>query len=165
MKESSVDLLLFHIGDMRFCVEVAQVCKVFPLVALQQLPDAPDYLAGLMNLHGENVPVVDLTHRLNLPYRHYKVSACIILCEIAGESVGFIADDIDQIESLDQHAVQLQTLFHCKKPPLLGMVESSGGMAAWLSLDTVLNIDFSLPDDYLVNDYHAILNVFSDATA
>jgi len=163
VEKSCVDMLMFHIGDVRFSVDISLVCKVLPLVALQQLPDAPDYLAGVMNVHGENVPVVDLVYRLNLPCRQaYKVSACIILCEIDGARAGFIADDVDQIESIDLDAVQLQTLFHSQKPPLLGMVESTSGMAAWLALDAVLGIDFSLPDDYLANDYHAIFHAFSN---
>jgi len=159
----SVDMLYFHIGDIRFCVHLSRISSVLPLVALQPLPDAPDYLAGLMNMHGTSVPVVDLVYRLNLPdKRPYKVNACIILCQIKEREVGFIADDVDHIGPVDQQMVQLQTLFNGDRPPLLGMVESTQGMAAWLALDTILGFDFSLPDGHIAEDYHDLLSLFAN---
>ncbi|OIO74808.1 MAG: hypothetical protein AUJ57_01470 [Zetaproteobacteria bacterium CG1_02_53_45] len=165
VEQGSMNMLHFHIGDMHFCVSLAQASRVLPLVALQQLPDAPDYIAGLMNLHGRSVPVVDLIYRLNLPYkRSYNTDACIILCQVDDKTVGLIADDVDHVGSADHAMVQLQSLFNCNTPPLLGLVESKLGMAAWLALEPILDFDFSLPDGHVADDYHQILSALSDQT-
>jgi len=53
-------VLVFHIGDDRYGLPLRVVRRVLPLVELKSLPLAPDAVAGLMNLHGESVPVIDL---------------------------------------------------------------------------------------------------------
>ena len=166
MDTGSIDMLHFHVADTRFCVNLSQTSRVLPLVALQAIPDAPDYIAGLLNLHGTSVPVVDLIYRLNLPHkRPYKLSACIVLCQVDGKTVGLIADNVDQVGTVEPDMIQLQNLFNGTNPPLLGLVESMQGMATWLSLEPVLGFDFAIPDDHMASDYHDILSLFSDKTA
>lgn len=52
--------LLFHIGRDRYALRLGVVRRVLPLLALKQLPLAPPAVAGLMDLHGQPVPVIDL---------------------------------------------------------------------------------------------------------
>ncbi|SFV17488.1 chemotaxis protein CheW [Pseudoduganella namucuonensis] len=53
-------LLVFHIGQDRYGLRLRAVRQVLPLLELKRLPLAPAAVAGLMNLHGEPVPVIDL---------------------------------------------------------------------------------------------------------
>jgi chemotaxis-related protein WspB len=52
--------LIIHLGGDRYAVESAQVAEVLPLLRLKTLPGAPAGVAGLINYHGDAVPVVDL---------------------------------------------------------------------------------------------------------
>ena len=53
-------LLVFHIGQDRYGLRLRAVQRVLPLMELKRLPLAPPAVAGLMNLHGQPVPVIDL---------------------------------------------------------------------------------------------------------
>ncbi|GJJ03542.1 chemotaxis protein CheW [Duganella rhizosphaerae] len=53
-------LLIFHIGADRYGLRLRDVVRVLPLLELKQLPLAPDAVAGLMDFHGQSVPVIDL---------------------------------------------------------------------------------------------------------
>jgi chemotaxis-related protein WspB len=52
--------LLFQLGRDRYALEASRVVEVVPLVALNQLPQAPKGVAGIFNYRGQPVPVVDL---------------------------------------------------------------------------------------------------------
>ena len=52
-------LLVFYIGADRYGLPLATIRQVLPLMALTGVPLAPDAVAGLMNLHGASVPVID----------------------------------------------------------------------------------------------------------
>lgn len=54
-------VLVFHIGADRYGLPLRQVRRVLPLLELKRIPLAPDSVAGLMNLHGDPVPVIDLS--------------------------------------------------------------------------------------------------------
>ena len=53
-------MLLFRLGDSRYAIPVREVIEVTPHVELQALARTPDYVAGLCNYRGQQVPVIDL---------------------------------------------------------------------------------------------------------
>ncbi|GGX84877.1 chemotaxis protein CheW [Massilia dura] len=53
-------VLVFHIGPDRYGLPLAAIRSVMPLMALKALPGAPEAVAGLMNLHGTGIPVIDV---------------------------------------------------------------------------------------------------------
>ncbi|KQZ30526.1 chemotaxis protein CheW [Duganella sp. Root1480D1] len=54
-------VLVFHIGPDRYGLPLRQVRRVLPLLELKGIPLAPDSVAGLLNLHGDPIPVIDLS--------------------------------------------------------------------------------------------------------
>ncbi|KQV46735.1 MULTISPECIES: chemotaxis protein CheW [unclassified Duganella] len=54
-------VLVFHIGADRYGLPLRQVRRVLPLLELKGIPLAPDCVAGLLNLHGDPMPVIDLS--------------------------------------------------------------------------------------------------------
>lgn len=55
-----MQFLLFHLGPDSYGLRTRHVARVLPLMDLKQIPLAPPHVAGLMNLHGTPVPVIDL---------------------------------------------------------------------------------------------------------
>lgn len=53
-------MLLFHLGNSRYAIPVADVVEVAPLVELEPVARTPDYVAGLFNYRGRHAPVIDL---------------------------------------------------------------------------------------------------------
>jgi chemotaxis-related protein WspB len=53
--------LLFRLGSDRYAIEAAQVSEVLPLITIKTLPQAPPGVAGVINLRGAPVPVIDLS--------------------------------------------------------------------------------------------------------
>jgi chemotaxis-related protein WspB len=54
-------VLVFSIGPDRYGLRLGAVERVLPALALKHLPLAPAFVAGLMDLHGEAVRVIDLS--------------------------------------------------------------------------------------------------------
>lgn len=53
-------VLTFQMSGERFGLPVDLVLEVLAWPSLRQIPTAPDYVAGLLNYHGDMVPVIDL---------------------------------------------------------------------------------------------------------
>ena len=53
--------LLFELGQDRYALDVRQVAEVLPLVEFKRIPQAPPFVAGLLNYRGDPVPVIDLS--------------------------------------------------------------------------------------------------------
>lgn len=74
-------VIVFHIGAERHGLPLAQIERVVPVAQLLRLTDAPRFFAGLLDLHGELVPVVDLTRLSGLTPEAVRYDTRILLVD------------------------------------------------------------------------------------
>ena len=48
--------------NFNFCFSITaqDIIAIVPLVSLHEVPQAPEYVAGILSYHGESVPVIDI---------------------------------------------------------------------------------------------------------
>src|SRR6267378_2910006 len=63
----ALEALVFELGHELYALPANQVHEVRPLTLLTNLPGTPAFLAGLINVRGRIVPVIDLRPLLSLP--------------------------------------------------------------------------------------------------
>lgn len=59
-----MEMLVFDIAGAEYAVDLRDIDEVLNMPALRQEPSAPSFLAGIFNLRGVLVPVVDILERL-----------------------------------------------------------------------------------------------------
>lgn len=120
-----------QIGPDRYAIDVAQVAEVLPLVAIKQIPHAPDGVAGVFDFHGRPVPVIDLSVlALGTPAARQLSTRLILVhyCDRSGEVqlLGLVAEKVTQtlrcaLEDFVPSAVT------SRGAPYLGAVASQAG--------------------------------------
>jgi purine-binding chemotaxis protein CheW len=99
---AAVEILAFRLGDETYAVDLQQLAAVQPVRGLTPVPCAPPYVAGLLNVRGEVVTVLDLARALELPARAaLPEDARVLLVELAQGRVGLLVDAILGVERLD----------------------------------------------------------------
>jgi purine-binding chemotaxis protein CheW len=92
------------IGGQLFGLPIRQVQDVFAPGRVTRVPLAPPEIAGVLNLRGRIVTLIDLTRRLGLQAEAGKRSAMAIGVESRGESYGLMIDSIGEVLKLDDDA-------------------------------------------------------------
>jgi chemotaxis-related protein WspB len=134
-------LLVFHIGDDRYGLRLAVVRRVLPLMELKGLPLAPPSVAGLMNLHGDSVPVIDLSGISGLPPARAHFDTRIVLVDYAAPdgavyALGLLAERVTGMQDIDPAAL---TAPGVRAAPFLGGVAGDAqGMVQLVELDQLL---------------------------
>jgi purine-binding chemotaxis protein CheW len=90
-------VLVFTIEGERFALPLASVERVVRAVAVTPLPDAPSKVAGVINVHGDLLPVVNMRLRLGLPEREIDPADQFILAKMDRLTVAIVADHVDGI--------------------------------------------------------------------
>lgn len=105
--------LEFIVRDVSMCMYLSDLYKVLPLVELKKIPSSPQYVAGLMNLKGESIPVLDLALCIGLD-RHemYSIDMPILLCEVNKKKMGFIIDKIKGLFDFNESHLQQKKEFN-----------------------------------------------------
>lgn len=97
--------VIFRLGETDFATPVEQVVRIAPRVRSTRVPRAPEFLDGVINLHGEIIPVVDLKKRLQLAATPYPEEARIIVVNVAGQKVGMSVDAVTEILQLPRSSI------------------------------------------------------------
>ncbi len=109
--------VVFRLGQTEFAVPIHQVWRIVPLVESTRVPHTPPFIEGVINLHGNIVPVIDLKKRLGLPVGEYNEEARIVVVDVQGHQVGMIVDAVTEILWLPVDAIE---------PPPAMIAEISG---------------------------------------
>lgn len=103
--------LQFYVKNNRYAIAAKDVVAVVPLVSLHSIPKVPEFIAGLMNYHGDSVPVVDMTMLIEGRKTNQHLSTRIVLVVIEtkrGERklVGLMAEKLTEVMRINEQEFQ-----------------------------------------------------------
>lgn len=101
-----LQLVTFKIENEEFGVDILTVQEINRMMNITRIPNAPDFIEGVINLRGKIVPVVDLRKRLSFPRKEYDKNTRIIVVELDGITLGFIVDSVSEVLRLPQSVVE-----------------------------------------------------------
>lgn len=135
-------VLVFHIGIDRYGLRLAAIVRVLPLLELKQLPLVPDYVAGLMDLHGDPVPVIDLSRLAGLAPAALQFDTRIVVVDYhaangTSHALGLMASRVRGIVEIDDGKLADSGV---ATAPFLGQVASDAdGMLQLIELEQLLS--------------------------
>lgn len=123
---------------LRLCVPLAHVSKVLALMALQEMPSAPGHFAGLLNLGGEAIAVIDLGWYLRRPAFDYHTDTPVVLCEVDGRRCGLIVESVLGVRPIKSEPRRVEDVVRDAGAPLLSVFDSGEQLVFILDTATVL---------------------------
>jgi len=134
-------VLVFHIGADRYGLPLRQVRRVLPSLELKGIPLAPDSVAGLMNLHGTPLPVIDLSRISGrAPSRQHYDTRIVVADYIAPNgtvhALGLMAERVQGVQDV---APQNLAPSGVQAAPFLGQVAGDAhGMVQLIEVNDLL---------------------------
>lgn len=102
--------LTFRLGNEVFATDVAKVREVLDLTTITAIPRTPEFMAGVINLRGSVVPVVDLRLCFEMSKTETTRNTCIVVVEVQldGEAtiIGALADSVEEVIDLEPEQIQ-----------------------------------------------------------
>jgi purine-binding chemotaxis protein CheW len=94
--------LVFNLDDKHFGLPLPLVLRVLPTVEVSPLPDAPFAFAGVIDIAGKIVPVVDARIRLHMPERAQRLEDKLIIaraarCDADAAKARLVAIEVDGV--------------------------------------------------------------------
>lgn len=109
MEESNPDMeskwLTFWLDGQLYGASVAHVEQIVSMMPITEIPEYPHYSKGIINIRGSIVPLIDLRIRLGKEEAEYNDYTCIVICRIDDAMIGFIADAVDAVVSIEPEQI------------------------------------------------------------
>lgn len=107
MNEGAIrQLVTFKIEDDEFGVDILKVQEINRMMTITRIPNAPDFVEGVINLRGKIIPIVDLRKKLGFPSKEYDKSTRIIVIELEGIVLGFIVDSVSEVLRIPSNTIE-----------------------------------------------------------
>lgn len=103
---SAGEFLSFTLGEEHYGVDILKVQEIRGYDAVTRIPDAPDYIKGVINLRGTIVPVIDLRLKLRLQEVRYDAFTVMIVLNVDERVVGIVVDGVSDVIALAQEQVR-----------------------------------------------------------
>lgn len=112
----------FRVGSAEYAVPASQVLHLESFETATHIPGAPSFVAGLVQVRGRLVPVVDLRARFGLPPIEHTIDRRIVVCQHGERVAGLLVDSARDMLRLDEAAFE--------KPPELVEGQAAGFVRA-----------------------------------
>lgn len=100
------EFLTFHLAGQAFGISVLQVNDVLNEREITRPPLSPASIAGVMNLRGRIVTIIDVRRCLNQPPRPTDMHGMNIVIEEGGELFSLLVDSVGDVMAIDPDALE-----------------------------------------------------------
>lgn len=138
-----VELATFYVGDALCGMDILQIQEINKLMMMTKVPQAPDYVQGILNLRGKIVTVIDLGKKLGMEEMEASSDARIVIVGSAGTFVGLLVKKIGDVVAVD--------LINKEQPPanmrgiqgkyFTGVYKKDNTLIGILDIDRVLRVE------------------------
>lgn len=98
--------VVFKVSSRNLALPVSHVREILRLQELTGVPNAPQPVAGVMNLRGHVLPVVNTHALLGLPTRLATKASRVLVFLLDDRPIGLVVDDVTGLERIQVELVQ-----------------------------------------------------------
>ena len=95
--DKSIEMATFYLGEALCGMDILKVQEINKMLEMTNVPQAPDYIKGILNLRGQIVTVIDLGKKLGLSVTNLSHDTRNIIVNSKGEHIGLLVKKISDV--------------------------------------------------------------------
>ncbi len=95
--EKELQVVGFRIGRETFGLPISMVREIVRVPEITSVPNAPDYIEGVINLRGRIIPIVDLRKRFGEKSAGRDKKNRIVVVELEKRAIGLIVNSASEV--------------------------------------------------------------------
>lgn len=105
-------LVVFRVADQQFALELSAVEKAVRIVEVSPLPKSPEHILGIINYHGEIIPVINIRMLFNLPEREIELTDKLLIAQTSLRTPALWIDSVSEvIEIANDDIIKSEKIF------------------------------------------------------
>jgi purine-binding chemotaxis protein CheW len=97
INSDTVELASFYVGEALCGMDILKVQEINKLIEMTRVPQAPEYVLGILNLRGEIVTIIDLGKKLGLKSTELSNKTRNIIVSSNEEHIGLMVEQISDV--------------------------------------------------------------------
>ncbi len=105
-EDAERQLVVFDLAGEIYGVNIETVREIIRMQAVTFVPDAPDFVEGVINLRGRVIPVIDLRRRFGLTVTEETNESRVLVVDSEGEDLGVIVDAVTEVQRITEDSIE-----------------------------------------------------------
>jgi purine-binding chemotaxis protein CheW len=132
--------LTFFLNNTQFALPLSLIERIILIAEITPLPNAPDIIMGVINIHGRLIPIADLRLRFNFDRKPLQVEDYIIIGRTPQRPLGLRVDNVGEIFTSSKNDVVEQKNILPDISYIDGAVKMNGNIVLIHDLERCLSI-------------------------
>jgi purine-binding chemotaxis protein CheW len=98
--------LVFSVKSQEFGIQAIRVQEISGVLGITQVPNAPPYIEGILNLRGRLASVINFRKKFGLEVKENDEDTRIVMVELAGLPIGILVDSVEEVMKIQTEKVQ-----------------------------------------------------------
>jgi purine-binding chemotaxis protein CheW len=92
-----IRVVCFRLGEDTYAADIMRVREITKPLKPAGLPDAPDFIEGVINLRGAVIPVLNLHRRFRLVEPDSDKNTRLLIVSLAGQPFALVVDEVTEV--------------------------------------------------------------------
>jgi purine-binding chemotaxis protein CheW len=142
--------VLFTLAGCELGIPIGLAKEIIRVTDITQMPKAPPFLEGVINLRGKIIPVLDLKKRFHMPLLDWTEETRILVVEWRDLFIGLLVDKVsevvrfipDEVEATDEDILNIGAEY------IEGLLRMGSRLVVLLKMEKISNVEElrSIPD-------------------
>lgn len=148
---SGEQYLTFLLAHEQYAVDILSVEEIRSWEKPTKIPNAPQYVKGVINMRGLIVPILDLRLKFGIGEALYSETTVVIVLKIETEkivrTIGFVVDAVSEVLNVEEKEIKNAPAFGGCVPQayVLGIVNFGANVVTLLNIETLQHIEAHTP--------------------
>ena len=150
MKETTSQagkFLTFKLAKEEYGLAIIKVKEIIGMMDITQIPQAREYMKGVINLRGSVIPVIDLRARFEMEIIEATDRTCIVVVEVEKDDslhpIGVVVDAVSEVLFIKDENIEDTMHFgtNVDNHFITGMAKTENGVKILLDIDKLMSGD------------------------
>lgn len=106
MEDKEIKILIFSINGEYYATDIMEVERILNYEVPTKLPDAPNFIEGVINYQDNILPIVSLTKKFGFSYDGVIENSKIIVVKQNLNKIGIIVDVVSEVKDINLKDVE-----------------------------------------------------------
>ena len=130
----------FSVGQGKYAIPLDYVIQIVRYEKIVNVPKAPRFVEGVLNLRGDVIPIINMRERFGLSKIEPVKNMRIIVLRLETRTYGLLVDDVRELISIEDSTVQkdVTSVFGIQAEFISGIAKLSEGIIILPNLQRIL---------------------------
>ncbi len=139
--DEEIKIIVFNIMEDEYGLEIEFIQEIRKMRRITRIPQAPDFVAGVIKIRGRIIPLIDFRKRMGLPFKEYGDYTKIIIVNLESHILGVIVDMVSELLTIPEGSIDHPDSVLASVNFLKGVGNIPGRMVLIVDMDKVLSFD------------------------